>query len=111
MDKSTEQTENNHSRLGETRPRDGGWRPVLRRMDPAGVSVLVAFALIGMAAYWFVQGEHRGELIEIDRAQPLSAKYLVDINKAEWPDNTTLKVLTDLVFSAKDLPQPHFDSR
>ena len=27
-----------------------------------------------------------GELIEIDRAEPLTARYLVDINKAEWPE-------------------------
>ena len=47
---------------------------------------LVAFALIGMGVYWFVQGGHRGELIEIDRAEPLTARYLVDINKAEWPE-------------------------
>jgi competence protein ComEA len=31
-----------------------------------------------------MQGGPRGELIEIDRAEPLTARYLVDINKAEW---------------------------
>jgi competence protein ComEA len=61
-----------------------GRRPILRRMDQAVVAVLVASALVGMAVYWFVQGGPRGELIEIDRAEPLSARYLVDINKAEW---------------------------
>jgi competence protein ComEA len=63
---------------------DGGWRPVLRRMDQAVVAVLVLFALAGMGVYWFVQGGPRGDLIEIDRAEPLTAKYLVDINNAEW---------------------------
>jgi competence protein ComEA len=72
------------SRLGETRPRE--WRPVLRRMDQAVVAGLVAIALVGMGVYWVVQGGPRGELIEIDRADPLSARYLVDINKAEWPE-------------------------
>ena len=62
----------------------GGWRPVLRRMDQAVVAGLVLFALVGMGMYWFVQGGPRGELIEIDRAEPLTARYLVDINKAEW---------------------------
>ena len=40
----------------------------------AAVASLVAFALIGMGVYWFVQGGHRGELIEIDRAEPLTAR-------------------------------------
>jgi competence protein ComEA len=72
----------NHPRLGETRPRS----PLLRRADQAAVASLVAFALAGMSAYWFVQGGHRGELIEIDRAEPLTARFLVDINSAEWPE-------------------------
>jgi competence protein ComEA len=59
-------------------------RPVLRRADQAVVAGLVLCALVGMAVYWVVQGGPRGELIEIDRAEPLTAKYLVDINKAEW---------------------------
>ena len=61
-----------------------GRRPVLRRMDQAVVALLVLCALVGMGVYWFVQGGPRGELIEIDRAEPLTARYLVDINKAEW---------------------------
>jgi competence protein ComEA len=50
------------------------------------VAALVTLALVGMGVYWVVQGGPRGELIEIDRAEPLSARYLVDINKAEWPE-------------------------
>ena len=64
----------------------GGWRPVLRRRDQAAVAALVALSLVGMGVYWVVQGGPRGELIEIDRAEPLTARYLVDINKAEWPE-------------------------
>ena len=55
-------------------------------MDQAVVAGLVLFALVGMGVYWFVQGGPRGELIEIDRAEPLTARYLVDINKAEWSE-------------------------
>ena len=54
-----------------------GWRPVLRRMDQAAVAALVTLSLVGMGVYWIVQGGPRGELIEIDRAEPLSARYLV----------------------------------
>ena len=63
-----------------------GWRPVLRRMDQAAVAALVALSLFGLGVYWVAQGGPRGELIEIDRAEPLTARYLVDINKAEWPE-------------------------
>jgi competence protein ComEA len=61
-------------------------RPLLRRADQAVVATLVVFALVGMAAYWVVLGGPRGELIEIDRASPLEARYLVDINSADWPE-------------------------
>jgi competence protein ComEA len=61
-------------------------RPLLRYADQAAVATLVLLALVGMAVYWFVQGGHRGELIRIDRAEPLTARYLVDINAAEWPE-------------------------
>jgi competence protein ComEA len=61
-------------------------RPLLRRLDQAAVAGLVGCALVVMGMYWFVQGGHRGELIEIDRAQPLTARYVVDINRAEWPE-------------------------
>jgi competence protein ComEA len=36
--------------------------------------------------YWFVHGGHRGKLIDIDRTEPLTARYQVDINKAQWPE-------------------------
>jgi competence protein ComEA len=66
--------------------RNGSWQPVLRRLDQVTVAALVLIALAGMGVYWVVQGGPRGELIEIDRAEPLTARYLVDINKAEWPE-------------------------
>ena len=69
-----------------TQPPGRSRRPILRRMDQAAVAVLVLFALVGMGVYWVVQGGPRGELIEIDRADPLTARFLVDINKADWPE-------------------------
>ena len=68
----------------ETRPRGG--QPLLRWSDQVVVATLVAFALAGMGVYWFVHGGHRGELIEIDRAEPRMARFLVDINSADWPE-------------------------
>jgi competence protein ComEA len=48
------------------------------------VAMLIACALAGMGVYWVIQGGPRGELIEIDRAEPLTARYQVNINAAEW---------------------------
>ena len=77
----------NRSMPGSQTPATGGGpRPLLRRADQAAVATLVLFALVGMGVYWFVNGGHRGELIEIDRAEPLTARYLVDLNAAEWPE-------------------------
>ncbi|RIK80777.1 MAG: hypothetical protein DCC67_08900 [Planctomycetota bacterium] len=39
-----------------------------------------------MAAYWWRHGGHRGGLIDVDRAEPLAAKFQVDVNRAEWPE-------------------------
>src|SRR5215213_1967363 len=74
------------NRLAKQQGSSGGWRPLLRRMDQAAVAALVALSLVGMGLYWVVQGGPRGELIQIDRAEPLTARYLVDVNKAEWPE-------------------------
>ncbi|HEY2412038.1 MAG TPA: helix-hairpin-helix domain-containing protein [Pirellulaceae bacterium] len=74
------------SRQAKQSADDGERRTVLRRMDQAAVAALVTFALVGMGVYWVVQGGPRGELIQIDRADPLTAKFQVDINKAEWPE-------------------------
>jgi competence protein ComEA len=52
--------------------------------------VLTSACLVLMAGYWFYLGGHRGELIEIDRADPLTAKYEVDINRADWPEMVQL---------------------
>ncbi len=65
---------------------NNGPRPLLRRLDQAVIATLVSFALVGMTIYWVIQGGPRGELIEIDRAKPLAARYLVDLNKAAWPE-------------------------
>jgi competence protein ComEA len=65
-------------------------RPLLRHAERAVVAALVVLSLLGMAAYFVVQGGLRGGLIEIDRAGPLEARFRVDINHAEWPELSQL---------------------
>jgi len=63
---------------------------LLRRADQTAVAALVVLALTATVGWWFSQGGWRGRLIEIDRAEPLVARFEVDINSAEWPELTML---------------------
>jgi competence protein ComEA len=64
--------------------------PWLRSTDQVGVAALVLVALVSLAGYWMARGGHRGELIDIDRAEPQQIEFLVDINEADWPELTQL---------------------
>lgn len=54
-------------------------------------------ALVSMGLYWLAQGGHRGRLIEIDRAEPLTARYQVDINQADWPELAELPDIGEML--------------
>ena len=86
-------------------------RPWITLRDQGSLLALAASLLVLMACYWLYRGGQRGELIQIDRASPLQARFQVDINRADWPDWTSLKFLEPLVFQASDLPTPSFDDR
>ncbi len=66
-------------------PRDP-WRPLIKPSDQNTLLVLTTCLLVLMIGHWWYRGGHRGDLIEIDRAPPLQAKFQVDINKADWPE-------------------------
>ncbi len=61
-------------------------RPWIKPRDQASLLALMASLLVMMASYWIYRGGHEGKLIDIDRADPLQASYLVDINRADWPE-------------------------
>jgi competence protein ComEA len=65
-------------------------QPWLKRSQHRSLLALVASCLLALACHWVYLGGHRGQLIEIDRAEPLTAKYLVDINRADWPEMVQL---------------------
>ena len=60
-------------------------RWLLRRADQVAVAALVVAALGAMGGWWIAQGGGGGRLIEIDRAEPRTARFQVDINRADWP--------------------------
>ena len=60
--------------------------PWIKPSDQLSVLVLAMALLLMSVSYWFYRGGHRGELIEIDRAEQRYAEYLVDINRADWPE-------------------------
>lgn len=68
-------------------PPESGSHPwLLRRLDQLAVAALCAFALIALAIYWIAQGGLSGRLIEIDRVDPLTVQFQVDVNTAELPE-------------------------
>lgn len=60
--------------------------PLLRRADQAVIAALTALSIAGAAAWWFANGGHRGGLVTIENASPLDHRFLVDVNRADWPE-------------------------
>jgi competence protein ComEA len=57
---------------------------LLRRADQTVVAALVVAAVAATAWWWFANGGRR--LIEVDRADQLTARFEVDVNAADWPE-------------------------
>ncbi len=65
-------------------PQSPPW--LLRRADQATVAVLVSVALASTVGWWVSQGGWQGRLIEVERAEPRTAGFQVDLNEADWPE-------------------------
>ncbi len=72
-------------------------RPWIHPRDLKGLYALVASALVLSISYWFYLGGHQGQLIEIDRASPLEARFVVDVNQADWPEIIQLPALGEIL--------------
>ena len=62
------------------------FRPLLRRADQAALAAMVLASLVAMGGYWWANGGFEGRLIEIERAKPQAADFIVDVNRADWPE-------------------------
>lgn len=86
---------------------------LLKRADQAAVGGLVLVALVAMAAWWLRQGGWQGRLIEIDRQPKLEARFVVDINRADWPELAQLpgigRTLAQRIVASRDEQGPFVD--
>src|SRR5438874_572391 len=69
------------------RPDRRSWpRLILRRADQAVAAAVIVASLAAMAGWWSWQGQLRGRLIDIERAEPIAIDFKIDVNKADWPE-------------------------
>ena len=75
----------------ELEPEDGGrLRPLLRRADQLAVALVIAFSLLLITISLIYRHRRHDGIIEIDRSPPRQVQFLVDINRADWPELTLL---------------------
>jgi competence protein ComEA len=84
-----------------------------RRADQATLAALACAALVALTAYGQLQGGWKGRLIEIDREPRRSADFVVDINRAEWPELAQLpeigESLARRIVETRRLQGPYLD--
>ena len=61
-------------------------RILLRWSEQLVLAVFILAGLVTTAGWWIAHGGLHGRMVEIDRAAPQTAKFQVDVNKAEWPE-------------------------
>lgn len=92
-------------------PRGPHW--LLRRADQAAVAALVLIGLGATVGWWVSQGGWQGRLIEVDRAEPRTAEFQVDLNQAEWPELAQLpgigRVRARAIVESRQTHGPFFD--
>lgn len=86
---------------------------LLKRADQAAVGGLTLAALVFLAVWWCGQGGWQGRLIEIDRQPPTDIEFLVDVNRANWPELAQLpgigETLSKRIVSSRETQGPFID--
>ena len=54
------------------------------------MAILIGAGLFSVIGWWIGHGGARGRTVEIEQAEPQTARFQVDINKADWPELATL---------------------
>jgi competence protein ComEA len=62
----------------------------LRRADQVTAASITVVAMALMIGHWVYQGGLKGQMIEVDRVEPGTITYTVDLNSADWPELTVL---------------------
>ena len=62
----------------------------IRRADQAVIAFILCVSLAALTWYWLDQMRRHGEFIDIDRASERPITFQVNINEADWQDQTTL---------------------
>src|SRR5262245_59199233 len=75
-------------------PPNSDWpKLTLARADQGAAAALSALSLLGIAGCCVWQGQLRGRLIDIERADPVAIDFKIDVNQAEW---TELSLMPDI---------------
>jgi competence ComEA-like helix-hairpin-helix protein len=87
---------------------------LLRRGEQAIVAVLVAAGLVTMVGWWLYRGGASGRTVEIEKAPQQTARFQVDINKAQWPELATLpgigRKLAERIVASRESNGPFRDN-
>jgi len=74
---------------------------------------LLLAAMAAMAGWWVSHGGLQGRLLEVEQAEPQTARFEVDINKAQWPELVQLpgigEILAKRIVESRETRGPFVD--
>jgi len=86
---------------------------LLHRTEQATVAILIAAGLLSVIGWWVYHGGARGRTVEIQQAEPQTARFQVDINQAKWPELATLpgvgRKLAERIVQSREQNGPYSD--
>ena len=77
------------------------------------MAVLIGAGLFSVIGWWIGHGGARGRTVEIQQAEPQTARFQIDINKADWPEFATLpgvgRKLAERIVQSRQQSGPYSD--